>query len=153
MRTIENYRAMEDLVGEQLVISDWHMITQDEVNQFASVTGDHQWIHVDQQKSEQYSPYGKTIAHGYFVLSLVAKFFFESVEIKGVSLGLNYGLNKVRFTHAVPIGSRVRAHFSVLDYLKIEKGARIFYKVVIEIEGQEKPACVAETISQVYQDH
>lgn len=138
-------------MGQLLVVSGWHKITQNEVDQFASITGDHQWIHVDQAKSKKYSPYGTTIAHGFFILSLVAKFFFESVEIKGISLGLNYGLNKVRFTHAVPVGSRVRAHISVLDYLAIEKGARIFYKVVIEIEGEAKPACVAETISQVYE--
>ncbi|NND35119.1 MAG: MaoC family dehydratase [Saprospiraceae bacterium] len=150
MRIIENYQELETRVGEMLTSSSWHTVTQEQVNQFANLTGDRQWIHVDVEKARKLSPYKGPIAHGFFVLSLLSKFFFESIEIRGISLSINYGLNKVRFTNAVPVGSRIRAQISVIDYKEIQQGARVFYRVVVEIEGVEKPACVAETISQIH---
>ena len=150
MVEIEHYKKLRERVGEEIAVSGWHLITQEQVNQFADLTGDDQWIHVNIEKAKKQSPYESPVAHGFFILSLVSKFFFESMVIKGVSLSLNYGLNKVRFTHPVVIGSQIRSRMSVLDYLEIEHGARVFYKVIIEIEGIEKPACVAETISQIY---
>jgi len=145
-----NISTISKSVGSELGVSQWHRITQEQINAFAKLTGDEQWIHVDLEKCKKMSPFGVPVAHGYFVLSLCSKFFDEVMQFEGVGMVLNYGVNKVRFTNAVKVNSRVRARITLKEFKEIEVGGRLFFDVFIEIEGEEKPACVAETIAQVF---
>jgi len=137
-------------VGEELAVSDWLEITQERIDQFAEATGDHQWIHVDVARASKESPFGGTIAHGYLTLSLLAKFSQESISIGNIKMGVNYGLNRVRFTSPVRAGRRVRARFKLAVYDDIPGGAQLTWSVTIEVEGSEKPVCIAESISRWY---
>ena len=137
-------------VGQELAISDWLEITQERINQFAEATGDHQWIHVDVARAAKESPFGGTIAHGYLTLSLVAKFSQESVAIRNIRMGVNYGLNRVRFTSPVRAGKRVRARFTLAAFDDIPGGAQLTWTVTVDIDGSDKPACIAESISRWY---
>jgi acyl dehydratase len=141
---------IDSMLGAELGVSKWHAITQDQITDFANLTGDTQWIHMDAERSKVESPFGVPVAHGYFVLSLISKFFGEVVAFEPVQMALNYGLNKVRFTNAVKVNSQVRARISLKECIGIERGARLYFDVVIEIKDEEKPACVAETIAQLY---
>ncbi len=144
--------AFEDLgslVGQEVGVSDWVQIDQDRVNQFADATGDHQWIHVDVEKATK--EIGGPIAHGYLTLSLIPMLTGSMMKIDGVSRGINYGCNKVRFTNMVPVGSKVRARQKLKEVNEKAGGKQMINEVTIEIEGQERPACIAETISVVYQ--
>jgi len=132
-------------VGTHLGETDWLEITQDQVNQFAEATGDHQWIHVDAARAAE-GPYGGTIAHGYLTLSLIARFGEELFSIKGVTAKLNYGVNKVRFPAPVPVGSRIRAGATIAGAQETPAGVQISLQWVIELEDSTKPACVAETV-------
>lgn len=145
---IESVSALEKMVGQEIAVSDWLEITQQRIDAFAAATEDHQWIHVDVERAKA-SPLGSTIAHGYLTLSLIAGFSFRTFRIDGVKMGLNYGLNKVRFTSMVPAGSRLRAHFVLKSAERIEGGLQTTYTVTIEREGSDRPACVAETVSRV----
>ncbi|MBL8489920.1 MAG: MaoC family dehydratase [Rhodocyclaceae bacterium] len=136
--------------GEEIAVSDWLTIEQERINLFAEATGDHQWIHVDVERAKRESPFKAPIAHGYLTVSLLAKFSQECIGMGGVRMGVNYGLNKVRFTSPVRVGSRVRARFTVKDYEDIEGGVQFTWSAIVEIEGQEKPACVAEMLSRWY---
>jgi acyl dehydratase len=133
-------------VGTTLGESAWLEITQEQVNQFADATGDHQWIHVDPERARKESPYGGPIAHGYLTLSLIPSLLPQIVEIGGFRMGVNYGTEKVRFPSPVPVGSRLRGHFKLLSYEAIEGGAQMVIEVTMEREGSPKPACVAESI-------
>lgn len=146
----EHLSDMQEYVGREIGLSDWKLIDQDTINTFAKLTGDQQWIHVDEEKSARFSPYKKTVAHGFLVLSLASKFAFESYQIQDIAMGLNYGFDKVRFPNAVPVGSKVRGRVSLLDFEAITGGAKYKLKIVFELEGQEKPACVAEWLLMVY---
>lgn len=137
-------------VGEELFVTDWVDISQARIDTFAEATGDHQWIHVDVERAKRESPYGSTIAHGYLTLSLVAGFFLEGLDIKKRSRGVNYGLNRVRFIMPVPCGSRLRGRHTLLQYEDIDGGAQLTWKVIVELEGSEKPACVLESINRIY---
>ena len=143
--------AVRNRVGDELAVSDWLEITQERINQFADATGDHQWIHVDVERAKKDMPGGKTIAHGYLTLSLIPMLNHQISHINNVRNGINYGCNKVRFTSPVPAGSRVRARAKLVaaDPMK-DGGVRLTNQVTIEIDGQERPACVAETMSIVY---
>jgi len=137
--------------GDTYGPSEWLEIKQDRIDQFAAATGDDQWIHVDPEKAAQ-GPFGTTVAHGFLTLSLLVKFVYEtrppSDEFR---MGLNYGLNKVRFPAPVPVGSRIRAHFEVLEANEVENnGVQFVTKATVEREGQEKPVCVAEMVSIYY---
>jgi acyl dehydratase len=137
--------------GDTYGPSEWLEITQDRIDQFAAATGDDQWIHVDPEKAAQ-GPFGTTVAHGFLTLSLLVKFVYEtrppSDEFR---MGLNYGLNKVRFPAPVPVGSRIRAHFEVLEANEVDNnGVQFVTKATVEREGQEKPVCVAEMVSIYY---
>jgi acyl dehydratase len=132
-------------VGTQLGQTDWLEITQEQVNTFADATGDHQWIHVDVERAAK-GPFGGTIAHGYLTLSLIARFGPELFRVEGVSASLNYGVNKVRFPAAVPVGAKVRASAIVSGAQQIESGIQVSLQWVIKIENNAKPACVAETV-------
>jgi acyl dehydratase len=149
MKTIK-YSDMAQHVGQEIGVSDWVKIDQDRVNKFADATGDHQWIHVDVERAKRELPTKGTIAHGYLTLSLIPMLSSQIMRIEGVSRGINYGSNKVRFTNMVPTGSRVRARQKLLSAEPKGGGLQLTNEVSIEIEGQDRPACVAETISLVY---
>jgi acyl dehydratase len=130
--------------------SDWITITQEQVNQFAQATGDHQWIHVDVEKAKA-GPFGGPIAHGFLTLSLIPRFFESTIEIVQVRMGVNYGLNKVRFMAPVPVGSRLRARMKLLQMDAIDNnGVQMSWEVAIEREGSVKPVCVAESLARYY---
>jgi acyl dehydratase len=150
MRVFESIEDATKHVGEELGVSEWVEIDQDRVNLFADATGDHQWIHVDVDRAKKEMPTGGTIAHGYLTLSLIPWLGSQISSIQGVSRGINYGSNKIRFTNMVPTGSRVRARQKLLKAEPKAGGTQITHEVTIEIEGQERPACIAETISIVY---
>lgn len=142
---------MQKHVGEEIGVSDWVEITQERINLFADATGDHQWIHVDVERAKTDMPGGKTIAHGFLTLSLIPMLSQQISHIDNVRNGINYGCNKVRFTSPVQVGSKVRARAKLIAADPTEKGGvRLTNQVTIEIEGQERPACVAETMSIVY---
>ena len=146
MRTINGIDEIESLIGEELGSSEWMTMDQDAINTFADVTGDHQWIHVDEARAAE-GPYGATIVHGFFTLSLIPKFSTEVFTIEGVSIRVNYGLNKVRFLQPVVVGSRLRGTISVKDVSRGDKGTQVILEHTIEIEGQDRPACVAEVVT------
>lgn len=137
-------------VGQEIGVSDWLPIEQDRVDAFAEVTGDRQWIHVDVERARRESPFGGPIAHGYLTLSLLAKFAGECIAVQGVKLAVNYGLNRVRFAAPVRVGSRVRARFVLAAVEDIAGGAQMVWQATIEIEGSDKPACVAEMVTRWY---
>jgi len=150
MRSIEHLSDLPALVGQEIAASDWITITQEQVNQFAQATGDHQWIHVDVERAKA-GPFGAPIAHGFLTLSLVPRFFQTAFVIRESGMGVNYGLNKVRFTAPVPVGSRVRGHMKLLACEPIENGGyQMTWLVTVEREGSDKPVCIAESLSRRY---
>ena len=141
---------LPSLVGQEVAVSDWVSVTQERVNQFAQATGDHQWIHVDPERA-QAGPFGKTIAHGFFTLSLLPQFFETAFVIEPSLMGVNYGLNKVRFPAPVPVGNRVRGHMKLLAAEPVDNGGyQMTWQVTVECEGVDKPVCVAESLSRRY---
>ncbi|MEM1036386.1 MAG: MaoC family dehydratase [Pseudomonadota bacterium] len=142
------YADLESLVGQTLNPSDWFSVDQDRINMFAEATGDHQWIHVDVEKAT--AMFGSTIAHGYLTLSLLPMFGPQVLRVEGVSRGINYGANKVRFTNFVPTGSKLRMVQTVKEVNAKAGGKQMISECTIEIEGMDKPACVAETITVLY---
>jgi acyl dehydratase len=149
----ENLDALRPLIGKEIAVSDWFTVTQERINQFADATGDHQWIHVDVERAARESPYKSTIAHGFLTLSLLAGIAIETIKIKSVKMGVNYGLNRVRFTDAVPAGSNIRAHFVLksMEDLLPENGSQAVWEVTVEREGSAKPVLVAEWIGRRYE--
>ena len=149
-KTVEGIAGLEALVGEHLGYSDWLEITQDRVNTFADATGDHQWIHVDPERAKAESPFGGPIAHGYLTLSLANLFLPEIMQVENVSMGVNYGCEKVRFPAPVPVGSRVRGGGEIISAEEVKGGVQVVVRMTIEIEGSERPACVIDTISRFF---
>lgn len=150
MKTFETLAEMAACVGQEVAVSDWIEVTQERVNQFAQATGDHQWIHVDPERAKA-GPFGAPIAHGFLTLSMLPVFFESSFKVAQVRMGVNYGLNKVRFTSPVPVGSRLRARMTLLEAKPIEnEGLQMTWAVAVEREGTEKPVCVAESLSRLY---
>jgi len=150
MRVFQTLSELTGLVGQEVAVSDWITITQQQVNQFAEATGDHQWIHVDVERARS-GPFGAPIAHGFLTLSLIPRFFEMALEIREVGMGVNYGLNKVRFMAPVPVGSRLRARLKLLASEPIDNaGRQMTWEVVVEREGAAKPVCVAESIARRY---
>ena len=150
MKTFQTLSDLEACVGQEVAVSDWLTITQQQVNLFAEATGDHQWIHVDPEKAAA-GPFGGPIAHGYLTLSLLPKFFESSMNIIECGMGVNYGLNKVRFMAPVPVGSRLRARMTLLSAEPIEgSGLQMAWQVTVEREGAAKPVCVAESLVRRY---
>lgn len=145
MRVLNDSEEVAAAAGEELGVSPWLQITQDRINSFADATGDHQWIHVDEEKAAA-GPFGKTIAHGYLTLSLLSFFGTQVFAFAGDAARLNYGINKVRFPHPVPVGSRLRARVVLAEVSDIPKGQQAIMRYTIEIEGEEKPACIAESV-------
>jgi acyl dehydratase len=150
MKTLQSLSELPALVGHEVAVSDWLTVTQEQVNLFAQATGDHQWIHVDVERAKA-GPFGAPIAHGFLTLSLIPKFFESSMEIRNSRMGVNYGLNKVRFTSPVPVGSRLRARMKLLSCEPIENhGVQMAWLVTVEREGSDKPACIAESLTRRY---
>ena len=150
MREIASLDELKALVGQEVAVSDWVQISQERVNQFAEATGDYQWIHLDVERCKRESPFGGPIAHGYLTLSLLPMLMQNSLRMTDVRMGVNYGLNKVRFPAPVPVGSKVRSRTKVLSVEDIEGGAQVTWLVTVEREGGDKPVCVAESISRRY---
>ncbi|MGE2721199.1 MaoC family dehydratase [Mycolicibacterium celeriflavum] len=138
--------AFEEHVGEHLGYSAWRQVTQREIDLFAEATGDHQWIHVDAEKAAN-GPYGKTIAHGYLTLSLVPILVQQIYRVTGLSMQVNYGVDKLRFPAPVPVDSRIRAGAELIKVDRTNNGARATVRVTVEVEGSDRPACVVDTIA------
>ena len=149
MKTIAGIDGYKALAGQPLGESDWLQVDQERINKFADATGDHQWIHVDTERAKQ-SPFGTTIAHGFLTLSLIPALSGDLLKVEGVRMGINYGLNKVRFPSPVRVGSKVRATVRNVSIEDVQGGVQIVNEVTISIEGQDKPACVAETVTRLY---
>jgi acyl dehydratase len=147
MRELE-LTELPGLVGQEIGVSDWLEVTQDRVNRFADATGDHQWIHIDVERATK--ELGAPIAHGFLIVSLIPVLSKNIVNYKGVSRGINYGSNKVRFTNVVPVGSRIRMRVKLLSADQRAGAYQLINQCTIEIEGQDRPACVAENISLIY---
>jgi acyl dehydratase len=137
-----------ELAGTELGPTEWVEVGQDRIDQFADATGDHQWIHVDVERATAESPFGGPIAHGYLTLSLVNMFLPELITVAEFSAGLNVGLDKVRFPSPVPAGSRIRATGEVVSAEEVKGGVQVVVRVTVEVEGQDRPACVADTVSR-----
>jgi acyl dehydratase len=150
MATTTTIAELPTLVGTELGTSDWHEVTQDAVNLFADATGDHQWIHVDVERARAESPFGGPIAHGYLTLSLLVPLLAQVLTVRDAVMGVNYGLNKVRFPSPVPVGSKVRATASLTEVTEIAGGLQYVLAVTVEREGGDKPVCVAEPVYRVY---
>ena len=147
--TKKTFQTLQDLaacVGQEVAVSDWISVTQQQVNQFAEATGDHQWIHVDVERAKS-GPFGAPIAHGFLTLSLLPKFFETAIDVVESRMGVNYGLNRVRFMSPVPVGQRLRARMKLLSAEPIPNdGLQMTWETTIELEGAPKPACVAESV-------
>lgn len=150
MRAIASVEELKSLVGQEVTVTDWFDISQERVNLFAEATGDHQWIHLDVERSRKESPYRTTIAHGFLTLSLLPMIMQSAISMPESKMSVNYGLNKVRFPSPVPVGSRVRGRLFLQDVEDIEGGVQISWKVTIEREDGDKPVCVAESIARRY---
>lgn len=148
-RTIAGIPALKQLVGEELGVSDWREISQAKVDAFADLTDDHQWIHVDVERARE-SPFGGTIAHGFLTVALAPSFMDELFAITDVSMGLNYGLDRVRFPSPLPVGSRVRMRATLVGVDDIPGGIQTKMIFTFEIEGGDKPVCVAESLGRFY---
>ena len=149
MKTITGLDELKAAEGEVLGTSEWHEVTQEAINDFADVTGDHQWIHVDVERAKE-TPFGGTIAHGYFTLSLIPMLSRQVFGMEGFTFALNYGLNRVRFPSPMPVGQKVRCTVKVAEVQEIPGGAQTTMEMTLEREGGEKPVCVAETLVRAY---
>lgn len=151
VREIKGYDGLMELVGQELGTSDWLEITQERVNKFADATGDHQWIHVDVEKAKN-GPFGQTIAHGFLTLSLLPVLGAQVQQVTGMKMGINYGCNKVRFPSPVPVGSKVRDTVTLKEVTRKDSGIQVIMVHTIEIEGQDRPACVAEGVTVLVEE-
>jgi acyl dehydratase len=149
MRSFATLEEFGALLGQTVATSDWITVTQEHIDEFARATGDHQWIHVDPVRAAA-GPFGTTIAHGFLTLSLLPVMGESAIAFPNVRMGVNYGLNKVRFPAPVPVGSRLRGHFKLTAFEPLEGGAQITMEVTMEREGSAKPVCVAESLSRRY---
>jgi acyl dehydratase len=150
MKTFANLAELAACVGQDVAATEWVEITQQKIQQFAEATGDHQWIHVDVERAKQ-GPFGATIAHGFLTLSLLLQFFDRTIDVSSKKMGINYGLNKVRFMAPVPVGSRMRGHLHLHSATPIEGGGlQLQWNVTVEREGSDKPVCAAESLVRIY---
>jgi acyl dehydratase len=151
-RILDSPDSLKDLLGQELAVSDWFTVTQERIQQFADATLDHQWIHVDVERARHESPFKAPIAHGFLTLSLLPHFMHEAIQIRqGVRLGVNYGLNRVRFVSPVRAGSNIRARITLLSMKDVPPNAvEVVFNATVEVEGSEKPCCVAEWVARYY---
>ncbi|HET9208630.1 MAG TPA: MaoC family dehydratase [Burkholderiaceae bacterium] len=149
MIQIPTLASLKARVGEELAVGEWLTVDQAMIDKFAEATGDHQWIHIDRERAAK-GPFGTTIAHGFLTLSLLPKLAESALKVDDVRMGVNYGLNRVRFPAPVPSGSRIRARIKLLSYEPLDGGAQLVMEVTMERDGSDKPVCVAETVSRRY---
>ncbi len=149
MKHFPRLQDLEALVGQEIGVSDWTLVDQTRIDRFAEATGDHQWIHIDAARAAA-GPFGSTIAHGFLTLSLLPIMSETGFTVDDVRMGVNYGLNRVRFPAPVTVGSRLRGHFRLTAYEPLEGGAQLTVEVTMEREGSTKPVCVAESVSRRY---
>jgi len=149
MRNFETIAELKELVGQEIGVSDWITVTQERIQLFADATNDHQWIHLDAERAKA-GPFGTTIAHGFLTLSLLPEMAASAFGVRETRMGVNYGLNKVRFPAPVPSGSRLRGRFKLIGYEALEGGAQVTVQVTMEREGSDKPVCIAESIGRRY---
>jgi acyl dehydratase len=149
MRVFNGVDELRAAVGSSFGVTDWVTVDQSQIDTFAEATGDHQWIHVDRDRAKD-GPFGTTIAHGFLTLSLLPVLVSQTYRVEGTKMGVNYGLNKVRFTSPVPVGSKVRGNIELMDVADVTGGVQMTTKVTIEIEGSERPALVAEWLTRQY---
>jgi acyl dehydratase len=150
-RIIEGVEELRGLVGQEVAVGDWFTVTQEQIDAFADVTRDHQWIHTDTDRAKRESPFGTTVAHGFLTLSLLSHLQSQAVQVRGnVRMSLNYGLNRVRFTSVVKSGSRIRARSVLKELIDLPDGVRLVWAITVESEGSPKPALVAEWLGQMY---
>ena len=148
---LETPHALKDLLGREFATTEWVVVSQDQIRQFAHVTDDRQWIHIDRERANRESPYGSTIAHGFLTLSLLSKFLRDAIKIQsGIRMSVNYGLNRVRFPAPVTAGTRIRARFSLRSVKELPGALEAIFHATIEAEGTEKPCCVAEWVLRYY---
>lgn len=147
MKTFATVAELQHKIGEELGVSDWIEVTQERIQQFADATGDHQWIHLDAERAKA-GPFGTTIAHGFLTLSLLPEMSAKAFAVSDTRMGVNYGLNRVRFPAPVPSGSRLRGRFKLLKFEAIEGGAQMTVEAKMEREGSDKPVCIAESVSR-----
>jgi acyl dehydratase len=148
---LETPHALKDLVGREISVTEWVAVSQERIQQFADVTDDRQWIHVDRERANQESPYGTTIAHGFLTLSLLSRFLRDAIKIQsGVRMSVNYGLNRVRFPAPVVAGARIHARFNLQSIREMPGALEAVFNATIETEGAEKPCCVAEWVLRYY---
>lgn len=148
---LSSLRELKSRIGQEVVVSDWLEMTQERIDRFAAATDDRQWIHVDVERARRESPFGAPIAHGFLTLSLLSKFLNESVHFSTSKMGVNYGLNRMRFTAPVPVGARIRARLTVKRVEEIEGGVQVAWGVSIEREGSEKACLIAEWLTRRYE--
>ena len=149
MLTITGLDELKSYVGQELGVSDWHEVTQEAIDDFAAVTGDDYWIHTDLERAK-HTPFGGTIAHGYYTLSLEPKFSYAMLKVDGFAFGVNYGLNRVRFPAPLPVGDRVQMRMKLAAVDEFEGGAQFTTDLTFERENGDKPVCVAESLTRVY---
>jgi acyl dehydratase len=149
MLTLTGLDEVKSYVGKELGVSDWLPITQDKIDEFAAVTGDDQWIHVDVERAKQ-TPFGGTIAHGYYTLSLAPRLTYDMYKLEGFAFALNYGLNRVRFPSPMPVGGNLRMRAKLVSVDDVAGGAQMLTELTFEREGGDKPVCVAESLTRVY---
>jgi acyl dehydratase len=149
-RLIQNLEELKKMAGREVGVSEWHLVTQEAINLFADATLDHQWIHVEPERAKRESPFGGPIAHGYYTLSLAPYLLADIMDVKEKKMGVNYGLNKLRFTAPVPVPSKVRLRAVLAQVEEIKGGVQATFNLNFEVEGKEKPACVAEAIYRYY---
>ena len=147
MKSFEHLTDLQPLVGQELGVSEWVSVEQERIDQFADATGDHQWIHIDPVRAAA-GPFKTTVAHGFLTLSMLPEMSASAFEVRDTRMGVNYGLNRVRFPAPVPSGSRLRGRFKLLSYEPIEGGAQLIVEVTMEREGSPKPVCVAESVAR-----
>lgn len=149
MIIIKGIDGLEEYCGKEVGVSEWHQVTQDQINQFADATNDHQWIHIDTERCQQESPYKTTIAHGFLTLSQAPFFMDQIFKIEDISMGINYGLNSVRFMSHVPVDSKIRMRAELITLNRSEQTAKTTFKLTFEIEGGSKPVCIAEMLGLI----
>jgi acyl dehydratase len=149
MKTFQHLTDLQPLVGQEIAVSDWLTVDQARIDKFADATGDHQWIHVDPERAAN-GPFGTTVAHGFLTLSLLPELAQRAFAVADTRMGVNYGLNRVRFPAPVPSGGRIRGRFRLVGYEPLDGGAQIVMEVTMELEGASKPVCVAESVSRRY---
>ncbi len=148
---VETLQSLKDFVGCEIGVTDWFLVTQDRIQQFAEVTEDRQWIHVDRERAQRESPYGTTIAHGFLTLSLLSQFMKQAIQIgSGIRMAVNYGLNRVRFPSPVRADSKIRARVTLQSLKELQDGVEAVFSISVEGQGTEKPCCVAEWVVRYY---